>query len=263
MSRPTMTRGAGLSTPNRPVVSAPPEPEPTGRARFALRARQVRRSAWRWKLGLPLVLVVFVVAGWLLYAGPVLTLKTVVVHGVSTSEVQQVRAAAALPMGEHLLRLDLGAAQHRVESIRTVRSASVSRSWPSTVTITVTLRTPVAVVKDGQGVLHLADSTGTTYAEVSSAPKGLPVVSADATDPAAVQAVVQVLADVPASLRRQVGTASAQSPYAVTLRIGRLTVVWGTAEDSARKAQVLAVLRRDNPSVRHFDLSAPDSPAVG
>ena len=147
--------------------------------------------------------------------------------------------------------------------IRAVRSVSVARSWPDTVTITVTERAPVAVVKDASGDLHLADSTGTTYAEVPSAPTGLPLVSADATDPAAVQAVVAVLAGLPPSLRRQVTTASAKDPAAVTLVLGRVTVVWGTSDETALKAQVLQALRRDNPSVRRFDLSAPRSPAVG
>jgi cell division protein FtsQ len=245
------------------VQSAPPEPEPTGRARFALRARQARRASWRWKLAVPLLVVLIAVAVWLAYWGPVFVVRDVAVHGVPASAAADVRAAAAVPPGAKLAQLDLAGAQRRVEQIRTVRSASVSRSWPSTVTITVTLRTPVAVVKDASGNLHLADSTGTTYAEVGSAPKDLPLVSADATDPAAVQAVVAVLADLPASLRAQVTSASAKDPVAVTLVVGKVSVIWGSAQDTELKVRVLAALRRDNPTVRHFDLSAPNAPAVG
>jgi cell division protein FtsQ len=60
-----------------------------------------------------------------------------------------------------------------------------------------------------------------------------------------------------------VSSASAKDPVAVTLVLGNLTVVWGSAQDTALKAQVLTVLRRDNPTVRHFDLSAPTAPSVG
>jgi cell division protein FtsQ len=223
----------------------------------------VRRASWRWKLGVPLLLLLLGAAWWLVYAGPVLVLKDVAVPGVPPATADQVRAAADLPDGEALVRLDLAAAQRRVAAIRTVASAQVSRSWPSTVTITVTLRRPVAVVQDGRGQLHLADRTGTAYADLTAAPAGLPLVHADATNPAAVQSVVQVLAALPASLRGQVSTAVARGPDGVTLTLGRVTVVWGSAQDTALKVTVLKALRSANPDARRFDLSAPRSPAVG
>jgi cell division protein FtsQ len=264
MSRPTMTRGgSGLSAPPRPAVYSAPAPEPTGRALFALRAREVRRASWRWKIAVPGLVLLLVLAVWFVLFGPVLVLKNVAVTGVPSSMTQPVRTAAALPQGEQLVHLDLSAAQRRVAAIPAVRRVSVSRSWPSGVTIAVTLRQPVAVVKDGSGALHLADATGTTYADVASAPAGLPVVSATASDPAAVKSVVQVLGSLPAGLRSQVSSAGAKSPDAVILQLGAVTVVWGDAEDTALKVQVLKVLRRTNPSARHFDLSAPRSPAIG
>jgi cell division protein FtsQ len=162
-----------------------------------------------------------------------------------------------------MVRLDLAAAQRRVAALRTVRSVDVSRSWPTTVTITVSLRTPVAVVKDAQGRLHLADSTGTAYAEVLSAPPDVPLVDADATDPAAVQSVVQALAALPARMRAQVTSAQARGPDAVTLTLGAVTVLWGGPGESALKATVLQALRRANPAAHRFDLSAPRSPSVG
>jgi cell division protein FtsQ len=262
MSRPTMTKGPanGLGTTSRTApISAPPV---AGSARFAARARAVRRSSWRWKLLLPLTLLLAVGGWWFVYSGPVLVLHDVVVPGVSASTAEQVRDVAGLPDGQQMVRLDLSAAQHRVAAIRTVRSVQVSRSWPSTVTISVTLRVPVAVVKDAKGGLHLADSTGTAYADLTSAPAGLPLVQADATDPAAVQSVVEVLAALPRSLRDQVGSAQAKGPDGVVLTLGRATVIWGSAHDSALKVNVLKVLRAANPSARHFDLSAPRAPSV-
>jgi cell division protein FtsQ len=266
MSRPTTTKGS-MPTMTRPVTSAPVNPggagQVAGRARFAVRAKAVRRASWRWKLGVPAVVLLLAAAWWFTYSGPVLVLKDVAVPGVPTSVAEEVRTAAQLPDGEQMVRLDLSAAQHRVAAIRTVRSATVSRSWPSTVTITVTLRTPVAVVKDSSGGLHLADNTGTAYADLTAAPENLPLVDADASKPAAVQAVVQVLSALPASLRSQVSKAAAKGPDAVTLTVGRATVVWGSAEESGLKVTVLGALRRANPTARHFDLSAPRSPSVG
>ncbi len=263
MSRPTTSRGGGLSAPSRPTASARPAPEPTGRARFALRARSVRRASWRWKLGVPLVVLLLAAGYWFVYSGPLLVLRSVAVPGVAGSTATEVRTAAHLPAGEPLSRLDLASAQARVARIPIVRSVSLSRSWPQTVTIRVALRQPVAVVKDTSGALRLADATGTAYAAVSSAPAGLPLVSADASDPGAVQSVVQVLAGLPTRLRAQVGSAGAKTADSVTLKLGRVSVSWGNAADTGLKVQVFDVLRRTNPSAKHFDVSAPRSPSVG
>jgi cell division protein FtsQ len=272
MSRPPSTRGRVPGSPAAPVpmaVLTVPRPptgaaeDVSGRSRFAVRARSVRRASRRWKIGVPALLVVLVAIVGVLYWGPAFDLKDVAVPGVSASTADEVRSAAALPTGESLIRLDLAAATARVAKVRVVRSVVVARSWPNTVTITVTLRHPVAVVKDGDGGLHLADSTGTSYAEVSSAPKNLPMVTASASNPAAVQAVVEVLGALPADLRAKVDSAGASSPDSVTLKIGPQTIVWGSAEDSALKAKVLQVLRRTNHTARRIDLSAPHAPAVG
>jgi cell division protein FtsQ len=240
-----------------------PRVDVDARARFALRAKAVRRASWRWKVGIPLLVLLLGAGWWFVRSGPVLVLKQVDVPGVSAATADEVRTAAALPSGEQLVQLDLAAAQRRVAAIRTVRSVTVSRSWPSTVTIEVTLRRPVAVVKDADGSLHLADETGTAYAELTKAPDDLPQVAADPANPAAVRSVVQVLAALPAALRASVSTAAAKGPDNVTLKLAGLTVVWGSAADSDLKVTVLRALRSANPSARHFDLSAPRSPSVG
>jgi cell division protein FtsQ len=265
VSRPTTIKGTPTLT--RPVTSTPANPpgsaDVAGRARFAGRARAVRRASWRWKLGLPALVLLLAGSWWFVYSGPVLVLKDVAVPGVSSTVAEQVRTAAQLPTGQQMARLDLAAVRHRVAAISAVRSVSVRRSWPTTVTIAVTLRTPVAVVKDAQGHLHLADSTGTAYTDLTSAPGGLPLVNADATKPATVQAVVQVLAALPVAVRAQVSAATARGPDSVTLELGRATVVWGSAEDSSLKVTVLQALRRANPTAREFDVSAPRAPSVG
>jgi cell division protein FtsQ len=265
MTRPAMTRGPGPGTTSERTVGIDTTELP-GRRRFALRARAVRRASLWWKLGVPLVVVIIAAALWFVWSGPVLVLRSVTVRGVPSADVAEVRRAAALPMGRPMLRLDLEAARERVRALRSVRAVTVSRSWPTGVVVSVTVRTPVAVVKDASGRLHLADSTGTTYADVSVAPKDLPVVSADAANPAAVQTVVDVLAALPAAVRAQVTSAEAKGPDAVILRLGRagaVTVEWGSADETQLKASVLQTLRRQNPRAHHFDLSAPRAPSVG
>jgi cell division protein FtsQ len=266
VNRPALTRpqAAGAAGPGEPDGRSEVTTIVVRRAGWRERLRRVRRSSRRWRvIGPVVVLLLAAVAAWFVWSGPVLVVKDVTVRGAPVSGAAQVRSAARLPMGRPLARLDLAAAERRVAAIRWVRSAEVGRSWPTGVTISVTVRTPVAVVKDAQGRLHLADSTGTAYAEVSSAPADVPLVNADANDPAAVQSVVRVLAGIPARLRAQVTSAEATSPDAVTLTIGQATVLWGGPEESPMKATVLQALRHANPGAHRFDLSAPRAPSVG
>lgn len=247
--------------------AAPGTPGDTGRllgaGSFARRARLVRRSARRWRLATAVVLVLAVAAAWLVWWSPLLVVRTVRVEGATGAVADQVRAAARLPGGEHLAGLDVEDISRQVATVAAVRDVVVSRSWPSTVVIRVQQRVAVAVVRDSSGGLHLADATGDAFAAVASAPDGLPVVTAPASDPAAVQAVVAVLGAIPAGLRAQVSSAGADSPDSVQLRLGHLTVVWGSASDSVLKAQVLQALRHHEPKATRIDVSAPDRAAVG
>ena len=54
---------------------------------------------------------------------------------------------------------------------------------------------------------------------------------------------------------------SAASPDSITLNLGSgVKVVWGSSDDSERKAEVLSVLMRRKATV--YDVSAPDLPVT-
>jgi cell division protein FtsQ len=143
-----------------------------------------------------------------------------------------------------------------------VSHVSVERSWPSTVTIVVTERTPVGFVRRPEGV-HMVDSAGVDFAVIAQAPTGLPSidVAKPGPDDPATKAVVDVLGRMPQQLRDMVTGLAAQSPGSVqlTLTDGRV-VKWGNSTDTERKAMVLAaLLTRPGKS---YDVSAPDLPTV-
>src|SRR4051812_35327702 len=121
--------------------------------------RDFTRRRWRQRLRrlrpflyAALVLVLVVLGVWLVYLSSVLTVRDVSVHGTTSVTSTRVEAVADVPTGRQLARVDLRAIEARVETMPAVRSASVSRSWPHTVAITVTERTPVAVVDRGAGL---------------------------------------------------------------------------------------------------------------
>jgi cell division protein FtsQ len=204
------------------------------------------------------VLGVVVTALWT----PVLGVRAVDVAGVRGLTVAQVEKAADIRDGTPMFRLDTVGIITRVARLPRVAWVDVSRQWPSTVRITVTERDPVGVLTRADGV-HLVDSTGLDYATVAVAPAGLPQLQLPAaapTDPRT-QAVVRVMSALPGQLRAEVSAISAATPGSVQLALANgKTVRWGSADDSARKAAVLAALMT-RPG-RVYDVSSPDLPTV-
>jgi len=193
---------------------------------------------------------------------PLLGVRSVDVAGVRGLTVAQVETAADIHDGTPMLRLDTVGIITRVAQLPRVAWVDVTREWPSTVRITVTERDPIGVLTKADGV-HLVDSTGLDYATVVAAPAGLPNIQLPAaapTDPRT-QAVVRVMGALPPQLRAQVVAISAATPGSVQLALANgKTVRWGNADDSARKAAVLAALMTRPGKV--YDVSSPDLPTV-
>lgn len=246
MSAPTRTRGLQSS-----------------RDRFLLRARDVRRRPTRlWGYAVGLVLVVALLV-WVVGFSPLLVVRTVEVVGVPESEVAPITALAQVPMGRPLARLDTDAVAARVAERATLADVSIERSWPGTVVIHASPRTPFLVVKNPQGQLKVVDETGVAYADVRKAPAGVPVVTAAsqaALSQDALQAAVSVVRVLPGSLQRTVDAVTVSSANLVTLRIGSTTVVWGGVAEPERKLEIVTALLKGRHEV--IDVSAPNTPVT-
>lgn len=229
--------------------------------RFERRQRSARlRGRLPWVLG-TVVLVLGILTGWLVYFSSVFAVSGVRVEGVSTVSEQVVIEAAAVPDGEPLARVDLAAIARRVRAVPAVAEARATRSWPDEVVITVTERVAVVAVSFGLG-FDLVDATGTRFRHVSDRPAGLPqaVVSGPRRD-VTTRSVVTVAAALPDDLRARVRSIAAASPDSINLHLGGgVRVVWGSADQSDRKATVVVALMRRDAKV--YDVSAPDSPVT-
>jgi cell division protein FtsQ len=76
-----------------------------------------------------------------------------------------------------------------------------------------------------------------------------------------IRSLVTVSAALPDTLRAQVESISAESPDSITLNLSSgVKVVWGSSDDSERKAEVLSVLMKRKAKV--YDVSAPDLPVT-
>lgn len=221
-----------------------------------------RRKVATWMV-FALVVVALVAGGRvLLLRSPRFTLQTVSVTGAVDVPVKVIRAASGLRVGVPLLAADLDGAQARVAAIPSVASVQASRHWPGTVELHVTERTPVALAASPSG-LRLVDYTGMAYRQAGSKAPALPRLAAARVAPndPATEAGLAVLASLPTPVRSQLQAVEATGPRAVTLRLnGGKQVRWGDAEQSDRKAAVLAVLLSQPASI--YDVSSPELPTV-
>jgi cell division protein FtsQ len=180
----------------------------------------------------------------------------------------QVRAAVQDELGRPLLLTDLGGVASRVRALPGVRDVTVTRRWPSTLTITVVERRVLAGVPAGEAV-RLVDEDGVELAVVGVAQAraaGAPLVD---VDPRAGVRTLRAAADVqrqlPGRVRALVREVSAATPDTVRLTLSDASqVLWGSAQDGEVKAAALLALRGRTPggSGVSYDVSAPGVPAV-
>lgn len=238
------------------------DPEVRSRRRFARRQWARRWLTWKPLVGAVLVLALAVGGLWLVYFSSWLSVHGVEVDGVHELRAGQVRQAAAVPDGEALARVDLDRVRARVEALAAVRSADVSRQWPDTVLIQVRERVAVAVV-DLAGRLKGMDAEGVIFKDYAKAPPGMPRVQTGSdTGSDALREAALVIASLPADLQAQVDHVEVETVDEISLQLrdGR-TVVWGSSEQSAEKAEVLAALL-DARKAQVYDVSVPGVPTT-
>ncbi|WP_199433337.1 cell division protein FtsQ/DivIB [Qaidamihabitans albus] len=220
--------------------------------------RKVLRRRW------VAVLSVLTVAGvaYVLLFTSMFGVRSVEVSGAETVSAEAIRSVAKVPEQRAMLRVDTDAIRDRVATLPAVATVVVARSWPSTIEITVTERSPIGFYDTGES-LHLVDGGGVVYKEVAEPPKGLPELRLARVGPddPATRAVTAVLGTLPHELRERVTSAGAQTAHGVefTLDSGK-SVRWGDVGQSERKAKVLGVLLTRKGQT--YDVSSPELPTV-
>jgi cell division protein FtsQ len=230
----------------------------TSARRFVSRTRR-----WRLRAIAPYVVLATVLAaagglGWMIFGTTVFAAETVKVEGTSTISAEEIRRVAAVPTAVPLARLDTAGITSRVKTIAPVADARVTRSWPSTLTITVRERVAVAVFARGDGWV-LIDGDGVLFRTVAQRPDKLPLISVPNPRPGdePTLAALAVAGQLTGDLREKLTVITAPTAEQVTLQLsGGRTVFWGDAEDNARKTTVANVLLA-RPGKR-IDVSAPD-----
>jgi cell division protein FtsQ len=262
-----------------------------GQAPGQVRRRVSGQRHTPWRAAFFALAITGIVAGvaWALVGSRFLVVRSIQVTGTHLVPRAEVLAAARIPDGLPLIRVNTVAVADRIERITQIESAQVSRAWPTGVRISVRERTPVLAVASGRGY-QLIDKFGVAVEQAARPPVRmprfmLPPGSPSAGSPAAgspaggsqsagpqalaslrgspaVYAAAAVLRELPATLASKVTEVAAPSASDVTLTLSAgITIVWGGTDRPAAKAKELAVLMRVR--ARSYDVSAPGTAMTG
>jgi cell division protein FtsQ len=274
-SEPGTTARVARGDSARPEAATGPQPGPAGADGQATGPKEDgqatgskaagskvtgRRGRDPWRAAFFGVLILAILGGgaWALLGSSLLVVRHQEVTGNRLVAAAEVVAAAGIRDGTPLASVNTAAAARRVDQISQILSATVSRSWPDTIVISVRERTPVLAVASDGG-FALIDRTGVGVRWSRHRPAALPLFDpppGQLRGSPAVAAAAAVLRLLPARLRARLAAIAAPSAQRVTLQLrGGITVLWGTASQSKTKAQeVIALLRT---GARYYDVSDP------
>ena len=227
------------------------------------RRTQVRRRVIR--VAIPILIVLLIAAVvYVVWFSSLFSAKSVHVEGNSQASTEEILAAAQVPLGTPLARIDTDSIRTRVCGVPEVADATVSRDLSGVIQISVTERVGVYVIAMGSGY-RVVDSTGVGFLTVPSAPEGLPAVSLTVDNTPESHRLMAdaatVVTALPDSVRTRMTWIGADTPDTFTIDLDDGSeILWGSADDSALKAQVIDGLLAVN--AHYYDVSSPSHPAT-
>ncbi|MGA9162390.1 MAG: FtsQ-type POTRA domain-containing protein [Actinomycetota bacterium] len=224
-----------------------------------------RRRAW----SIAAVSILFVVGVVALSRSSAFDVRRFEVSGSDHVHRARLLAIAGITRSTNVMWLDEGAAEQRLEAEPWIAHADVRATFPLTIEISVTERSPVAVARGDVVSLMAADGTSLGSGR---APRGLPVIELGALGP--VEGVrptpvgaARALGAMTPALRVQVARVRVLLDGTLELRLrDGPTVMFGTPDDAHRKARtierMLAWTRAQGTAIRTLSVVSPSAPAA-
>ncbi len=228
------------------------------------RRRRARAQRLRWVKRGAVALGVLLVVGalvWVVWGSPWLLARHVEVRGTAILSAEEVTEAAQVPLGTPLAAMDTAGIEARVTgALPAVASVKAGRSWPGTVTLDVTERTPAVAIPLGRDHLWVS-ADGVVFHRTPKPPEGVLVADGSVTDAKTIASLATVAAALPPEVRAKAKgiTAATLDSVTVNLEDGR-RIVWGSGDDSELKARVIVPLLA--VKAREYDVSAPTHPTT-
>jgi cell division protein FtsQ len=256
---PTPETGAGAGAARR-RESASAKAKRAEVKRFTRHARR-RRIGW-----LTVLAILGTTAALIAVAvfSPILALREIRVDGTTRLDPAVIQEAVSGQLGTPLALLDEARLRDELGEFTGIRSYVTELVPPGTLVIHIVERTPLGVITTPAG-FEVVDAAGVVLDSSPARPDGLPLlqVDDDGAEGAAFAAMVEVLVALPPSVLAQVDSIGARTRDDVTLTLAgsEQRVVWGSAADSDRKADILAALlaRFASAGPGEYDVSAPGS----
>lgn len=251
-------KGRGSSTPSASQRAS------------AVAGNPVVRGVTYWALiGIAVLLLLL----WVV-SGPVCGISNVTVKGYTGTQAAAVQETAELVASTgSMVRLPVGDMRRALTRFPGIIDTDVTRDWPRSITVSVTMGDPVAILDVGTGGRYLLSPSGQVMGRAGTA-VGLPVISVKTPPPGGVltdpgqRAALLFIGWLPPEiagrlrkLRVEGGRLFAELANGLELRIG-------APEELAEKAQALvAVLSQADPAAlaraAYLDISNPRRPMLG
>jgi cell division protein FtsQ len=255
--------GSGEAKPERSARKAERVKQRYERAEVRRFTRHARRRRIGWLTGLA---VLGVTAGLIAVAvfSPILALREIRVDGTTRLDPAVITEAVSGQLGTPLALLDEGRIREELGQFTSIRSYVTELVPPGTLVIHIVERSPIGVVVTSSG-FDVVDAAGVVLESSPARPDGLPLLQMDESgaEGTGFEAIVEVLIALPPGVLAQVDSIAARTRDDVTLTLADSDqrVVWGSAADSDRKADILSALlaRFATSGPGEYDVSAPGS----
>ena len=190
-------------------------------------------------------------------------------HRLTTSDIQR---AAGLSGASNVIWMSTSSVERRLLADPWIASASVSRLLPSSLSITIRERIPVAVAARPTGPDMLIASDGTVLGIATGGfrlpaiqvPANLTLKSGSRVSPST--PALRAATDFPSLVRGRIATVSLGREGIELLTRDGIRVIYGDAYAAAAKGAaieaVLVWLQQHHVSPSYIDVSAPSTPAV-
>lgn len=279
--------GAGSAPSPQPQDAALADPAPTGTgdsdapftARDLWQAARARRRALRseirrftqrsrrrrigWIIG---ALVALVVVGGSVGAAysPLFAVQKITVEGTSALKAADVQNALASQVGTPLALVNASAVKAALVSFPLIETYQLEAHPPHDLVVRIIERTPVGVIASAHG-FTVVDAAGVALSTTVDRPAGYALIDLkNGTDASSFRSVGIALRALPAALRAQVDSVTAPTPDDIVLQLtGGTKIVWGSADQSALKAEALQKLMAASPDHSTYDVSSPNVGVVG
>lgn len=223
------------------------------------RSKRRRRILLIGGIGGGVVLLVALLA-WMLLLSNVFESREVAVSGNKLLTKDQIVEQAGVPLQVPLLRIDTGIVESNVEQLPEVKDTAVRRDFPNTVSIDITERVPVYQLKQGDSYAWV-DGDGVAFRKGQPRHAALPEAKIVKADDRMLGDVATIVQHLPTSMLEQVKLVDAKTVDRVEISLDdNRRVVWGSADESELKAQVIDALL--DVEAKLYDVSAPNHPTT-